>query len=54
MLAQARATTQDPAITYSRADMENLELAAGSFDLAYSSLALHYVEMSKTWTGWWE
>lgn len=44
MLAHARATTQDPAITYRRADMEDLELAAGSFDLAYSSLALHYLE----------
>lgn len=44
MLAQARATTQDPAVTYARADMENLELPAGSFELAYSSLALHYVE----------
>jgi SAM-dependent methyltransferase len=44
MLAQARVTTQDPAVTYARADMEDLELAAGSLDLAYSSLALHYVE----------
>ena len=44
MLAQARATTQDPAVSYARADMEDLELPAGSFDLAYSSLALHYVE----------
>ncbi len=44
MLAQARATIQDPAITYARADMEDLELPIGSFDLAYSSLALHYVE----------
>jgi len=44
MLAQARATTQDPAIAYTRADMEALELPAGSFDLAFSSLALHYVQ----------
>ena len=44
MLAQARATTQDPAVTYARANMEDLELAVGPFDLAYSSLALHYVE----------
>lgn len=44
MLAQGRATTQDRAITYTRADMEDLDLPAGSFDLAYSSLALHYVE----------
>jgi SAM-dependent methyltransferase len=44
MLARSRAATQDPAITYLRADMENLELHPGSFDLVYSSLALHYVE----------
>jgi SAM-dependent methyltransferase len=44
MLAQARATTEDPAITYTRADMEDLELPAGSFDLVHSALALHYVE----------
>ena len=44
MLAQARATTQDSAIAYTRADMEQLSLSPGSFDLVYSSLALHYVE----------
>jgi ubiquinone/menaquinone biosynthesis C-methylase UbiE len=44
MLARARATTQDSAITYTRANMEKLELPSGSFDLVYSSLALHYVE----------
>ena len=43
MLARARAETQDDAITYSRADLEHLDLLAGSFDLAYSSLALHYI-----------
>src|SRR5437764_451344 len=43
MLARARATTQDAAITYSRADMEQLELPPGSFGLVYSSLALHYI-----------
>lgn len=43
MLARARDQTPDPAIGYLRADMEHLDLPAGSFDLAYSSLALHYV-----------
>jgi len=44
MLARARTDTTDWAIDYVRADMEVLELPAASFDLAYSSLALHYVE----------
>lgn len=44
MLARARSDTPDPAITYTRADMERLELTAESFGLVYSSLALHYVE----------
>jgi SAM-dependent methyltransferase len=43
MLARARAETADTAITYVRADMERLDLPASSFDLAYSSLALHYI-----------
>jgi SAM-dependent methyltransferase len=44
MLARASAATSDPAIAYRRADMERLELPPASFGLAYSSLALHYVE----------
>jgi ubiquinone/menaquinone biosynthesis C-methylase UbiE len=44
MLARARATTKDPAIAYARADMERLELSPESFDLVYSSLALHYID----------
>lgn len=44
MLARARAETSDPAIRYARADLERFDLPVGSFDLAYSSLALHYVE----------
>jgi ubiquinone/menaquinone biosynthesis C-methylase UbiE len=44
MLARARATTRDGAISYIRADMEHLELPPETFDLVYSSLALHYVE----------
>jgi len=44
MLARAAEATRDPAIAYTRADMERLELPPASFDLVYSSLALHYVE----------
>src|SRR6266851_2225002 len=44
MLARARADTRDAAIAYQRADMESLALPGETFDLAYSSLALHYVE----------
>lgn len=44
MLARARADTGDAAIAYAKADMEHLYLPAASFDLAYSSLALHYIE----------
>ena len=44
MLERARATTVDVAITYTMADMEHLELQPNSFDVVYSSLALHYVE----------
>lgn len=43
MLAHARADTADPAIVYAKADLETLDLPRGEFDLAYSSLALHYV-----------
>ena len=43
MLARAQAATSDPAITYVIADLEQLELAAHSFDLAFSILAFHYV-----------
>lgn len=43
MLARARAETADPAIDYARADLENFDLPVGSFGLAYSSLALHYI-----------
>jgi SAM-dependent methyltransferase len=44
MLDRAQADTDDPAITYQRADLERLDLPAASFDLAFSSLALHYLE----------
>ncbi|MCO6415644.1 class I SAM-dependent methyltransferase [Siccirubricoccus sp. KC 17139] len=44
MLARARSGTADPAITFLQADLERLELPEAGFDLAYSSLALHYIE----------
>ena len=44
MLARARAETDDPAITYRCADLETIELPPAAFDLAFSSLAFHYLE----------
>ena len=44
MLERAAANTADSAITYTRADLEQLDLPQAGFDLAYSSLALHYIE----------
>jgi len=44
MLERARAQTADAAIAYRRVDLEELSLPKASFDLAYSSLAFHYVE----------
>lgn len=43
MLSRARAETADPRVRYLRADLESLELPHDAFDVAYSSLALHYV-----------
>jgi ubiquinone/menaquinone biosynthesis C-methylase UbiE len=44
MLARAQDANPDSAITYLRADLEQLDLPDASFDLAYSSLTLHYIE----------
>ncbi|MGI8938305.1 MAG: class I SAM-dependent methyltransferase [Iamia sp.] len=43
MLARARDENAGPAITYRSVDLDQLELAPDSVDLAYSSLALHYL-----------
>ena len=43
MLARARADTSDPAIHYEQADLDTITLPPASFDLVYSSLALHYL-----------
>ncbi|MEK1947117.1 MAG: class I SAM-dependent methyltransferase, partial [Ensifer adhaerens] len=44
MIARARRDTPDPAIEYGIADLDHLALETGTFDVAYSSLAFHYVE----------
>lgn len=43
MLAKARRLSSHPAVRYERADLDALVLPDAAFDLAYSSLALHYV-----------
>lgn len=43
MIARARAETADEHIVYEIADLESLALPAAAFDLAYSSLAFHYL-----------
>jgi len=44
MIARAKADTDDLGIQYAIADLEHVELPEASFDFAYSSLVLHYVE----------
>jgi SAM-dependent methyltransferase len=44
MLGRAKAMTADAGIRYVRMDLERLELAEAAFDLAYSSLTLHYIK----------
>lgn len=43
MLARAHSLGTDPAIEYRRADLETAELPETAFDLAFSSLTLHYI-----------
>ncbi len=43
MLARARVETGAATVTYLQADLEAFVPAAGAFDLAYSSLAFHYL-----------
>ena len=44
MIARARESTDDAAIVYQRMAIEDIDFAAGAFDVVLSSLALHYVE----------
>lgn len=44
MLARARSLSEDAAIAYTRADLGHLDLPEAAFDLAYSTLAFHYIE----------
>jgi 2-polyprenyl-3-methyl-5-hydroxy-6-metoxy-1,4-benzoquinol methylase len=44
MLARAVTETTNPAVTYTRANLDELVLPPGSADLIVSSMALHYVE----------
>jgi SAM-dependent methyltransferase len=43
MLARAVASTDDSRITYQRSDLDEVELPPAAFDVAYSSLTLHYL-----------
>ncbi|MCW3096633.1 MAG: SAM-dependent methyltransferase [Chthonomonadaceae bacterium] len=44
MLAEARARTQDDRVAFRKANIEEIAFPESSFDLVYSSLALHYIE----------
>ncbi|MGG8469017.1 class I SAM-dependent DNA methyltransferase [Rahnella sp. PAMC25617] len=44
MLDKARSMTPDTVIRYERRDLETLTLPEASFNLAYSSLTLHYID----------
>lgn len=44
MLSKATEMTQDDAIAYQRADLEQVSLPQSAFNVAFSSLALHYLQ----------
>lgn len=44
MLQRAMEMTSDDGIVYQRADLETIELPVASFELVFSSLAVHYIE----------
>lgn len=44
MIGRAMAENAHPVISYERSDLEHVELPQAVFDLAYSSLAFHYLE----------
>ncbi|HEU0058676.1 MAG TPA: class I SAM-dependent methyltransferase [Hyphomicrobiaceae bacterium] len=44
MLARAHAMTNDPAIAYTREDLETIKLQPKAYGLVYSSLAFHYLD----------
>lgn len=44
MIERARRETADGRVEYRIADLETLDLPAAAYDLAYSSLAFHYLE----------
>jgi len=48
MLTKARELTDDPQIRYCRMSFEDLDLEDSAFDLAVSSLAIHYVSDYRT------
>ena len=43
MIARAKASTMDSVIAYRVADLDTLDLPRAAFDVAFSSLAFHYV-----------